>query len=67
MGVYLSLSLEGYSSTRKSTEEVKGNLAHNFKFFHYMFVSCLLNVVKTLMTGNNENIDIVHIYREKKI
>ena len=46
---------------------LKGNLAHNFKFFHYMFVSCLLNVVKTLMTGNNENIDIVHIYREKKI
>ena len=46
---------------------IKGNLALNFMIFHLVFVSCLLNMVETLKTRNNENIDIVHIYREKKI
>ena len=34
--------------------------------FHLVSISCLLNMIKTLMTENNENINIVHIYREKK-
>ena len=53
--------------TGRGAENFKGNLAHNFMIFHVVFVSCLLNVVKILITKNNENIDIVHIYREEKI
>ena len=44
----------------------KGNLAHNLMIFHLVFVSCILNMVETLITTNNENIDIVRIYMEKK-
>ena len=46
---------------------LNGNLAHNFMIFHLEFAPCLLNVVKTVITENNENIDIIHIYREMKI
>ena len=45
---------------------IPNRVAHNFMIFHLVFVSCLLNMVETLITENNENIDIVHIWREKK-
>ena len=40
---------------------LRGNLAHNFMIFHLVFASCLLNVVKMLITENNENINIIDI------
>ena len=38
-----------------------------FQFFNLVFVSCLLDVIKKLITENNKNIYMIHIYRGEKI
>ena len=44
-----------------------GNLAHNFVIFHSVFFSCLLDLLKTYITKNYENINInsINTNREK--
>ena len=46
--------------------KVKGNLAHNFVIFHKVFLSCLLDLLKTYITENNGNINMKSICRENK-
>ena len=46
---------------------LKGNLAHNFMISSLALIPCLLDMVKTLVTENGTNIDIICIYRGKEI
>ena len=47
---------------KQSTSKSKRKLAHNFLSFHLVFLSCQLNVVKTLITEDNKNTYIIHMY-----
>ena len=48
-------------------EHIKGKLAHNFMISLSVFIPCLFDMTKTLVTENSPNIDIFCIYRGKKI
>ena len=49
----------------KAAMQVKGNLAHNIIFSHLVFLFCPLDLVKTVITEDNETIHIISVYREK--
>ena len=46
---------------------VKGKLAHNFMVSYLVLISCISDMVRTVITEKNAKIDVIHIYREKKI
>ena len=46
---------------------LEGKLAHNFIISYLVLISCLSYMVRTFIIDQNAKIDIIHIYREKKI
>ena len=47
-------------------EVFKGKLSHNFMISHLVFTFGPLDLVKTEITENNENIHIISVYKENK-
>ena len=54
-----------YCRHNRFTLNYHRKLAHNFMISHLVFLFCLLDLVKTLITENKESILIISVYRER--
>ena len=52
---------------RESKYVFKGKLAHKFMISNLVLISCLSDKVRTMVTEKKANINIICIYREKKL